>query len=241
MLSFWWDLLIFRITSFFYFWICSLSSLRHYCLFWLSLQFFIFFFGFLSFSPLEFFLSVSLLFSYLWEKSSFSCEFLPSLPLSFIFLGCSSLSEKFCAPFEDGSPHGGLSRSRGIHVGWLVGCKIGAGAVASAAGMVSNLIGDHSSTVASAFPKSALPLMVDCLTIFLSFSFLIQATLCSILARQLPGDRSRDEGEEHDLSSEPETKPGESWSKCAKQSRDRLGWEPKMSRSWWYSSWIRGD
>ena len=127
---------------------------------------------------------------------------------------------------------GGLVEAEEFTLGGLLGAKIGAGAAASAAGMVSNLIGDHSSTVASAFPKSALPLMVDCLTIFLSFSFLIQATLCSILARQLPGDRSRDEGEEQDLSSEPETKPGESWSKCAKQSRDRFGWEPKMSRSW---------
>lgn len=92
---------------------------------------------------------------------------------------------------------GGLVGAEEVTLDGLLGAKIGAGAAARAAGVVSNLLGDHSSTVASAFLKSALPFMVGCLTIFLSFSFLIQATLYSILARQLPGDRSRDEEEEH--------------------------------------------
>ena len=151
--------------------------------------------------------------------------------LSF-FLAAPLLARSFVLPLGMVVLLGGLVEAEEFTLGGLLGAKIGVGAAASAAGMVSNLIGDHSSTVSSAFLKSALPFMVDCLTIFLSFSFLIQATLCSILARQLPRDRSRDEGEEHELSSEPETKPGESWSECAKQSRNRLGWEPKMSRSW---------
>ena len=117
-------------------------------------------------------------------------------PSLFFFLAVLLLARSFVFPLEMVVLKGGLVEEEEVTLDSLLGAKIGAGAAARAAGVVSNLIGDHSSTVASAFIKSALPFIVDHLIIFLSFSFLIQATLCSG-ARQLPGDRSRDEGEKH--------------------------------------------
>lgn len=122
-----------------------------------------------------------------------SSLFFPSLSF---FLAAPLLARSFVLPLGMVVLMGGLVEAEEFTLGGLLDAKIGAGAAARAAGVVSNLIGDHSSAVASAFLKSALPFMVDCLTIFLSFSFLIQAALCSILARQLPEDRSRNEGQE---------------------------------------------
>lgn len=99
----------------------------------------------------------------------------------------------------------GLVEARAVTLAGLVGAKVGAGAMARAAGVASNLTGGHSSTLCSlAFPNAALPFREGYwqLSLFLSV-FLLMQHAASLLARQVPGDRARDEGEQHWLSSEP--------------------------------------